>query len=564
MKKTTVCFAGLMLIFSILNCSRDDVQDLTQEAPLSFYCTPELYDLASEWAGVYSKLNPGVNIEVYSSAGALVPERLEGDGKLGFLSDEYDSALYAGSVWKVVVGRDVVVPVINAGNPFMDEIYLKGISPAALAMALKDPGTLKWGAILGNELSAPVSLYVLDDPAIQRGMSKFLGAGSFEMNGVAGSDPVDLVAMVQSDPYAIGICRITNVLDPFQKGLVDHVKLLPIDKNGNGTIDFKEDVYADMDLFSRGVWLGKYPRALASNIYSVSGTTPSGMHETAFLKWILTDGQVLLDNHGISDLESSERLASVKLIDGTGNPAPGDYAIPTEPNFFTAYFPMLLALAIVLAFLSIPGISYLRSRKSAGQASGRETRPVFDVGFVQSLPGLYYDKSHTWAFMDQDGLVRIGIDDFLQHVTGPLTRVKMMEAGQRIKKGKKVLSIIQDGKQLDICAPVSGTIREQNKLLNTNTTVLNSSPYSEGWVYKIEPAHWLSEIRFLIMGSGYREWLKTEFQRLKEFLTDTLRSDTVASAHVLQDGGELKDRILEDLGPEVWEDFQTNFIDQSA
>jgi hypothetical protein len=30
---------------------------------------------------------------------------------------------------------------------------------------------------------------------------------------------------------------------------------------------------------------------------------------------------------------------------------------------------------------------------------------------------------------------------------------------------------------------------------------------------------------------------------------------------MLQEGGELRDGILADLGPEVWEDFQTNFID---
>ncbi len=32
---------------------------------------------------------------------------------------------------------------------------------------------------------------------------------------------------------------------------------------------------------------------------------------------------------------------------------------------------------------------------------------------------------------------------------------------------------------------------------------------------------------------------------------------------ILQDGGQLTDNVLADLGPEVWEDFQTNFIDKS-
>jgi glycine cleavage system H lipoate-binding protein len=183
---------------------------------------------------------------------------------------------------------------------------------------------------------------------------------------------------------------------------------------------------------------------------------------------------------------------------------------------------------------------------------------------VKVAPGLYYDKTHTWAFMEKDGTVKVGIDDFLQRVTGPLTRVKMKSTGERVKKGKKVVSIIQDGKQLDICAPVSGTIKELNTRLSTESSLLNSSPYSDGWIYKIEPSNWIKEVQFLLMGNPYKKWIEKEFQRLKEFLTDTVRGENAAYARVLQDGGEIRDNILMDLGPEIWEDFQTNFMDVSS
>jgi hypothetical protein len=140
----------------------------------------------------------------------------------------------------------------------------------------------------------------------------------------------------------------------------------------------------------------------------------------------------------------------------------------------------------------------------------------------------------------------------------------MKSIGERIRKGRQVLSIIQNGKQLNVYAPISGTIKEQNKLLNENSSVINSSPYSEGWVYKIEPTNWLKEIQFLIMGKKYKVWLRSEFSRLKEFLTLSVKSENLEFAPVLQDGGEIKDGILSDLGPEVWEDFQTNFIDMSS
>jgi glycine cleavage system H lipoate-binding protein len=166
--------------------------------------------------------------------------------------------------------------------------------------------------------------------------------------------------------------------------------------------------------------------------------------------------------------------------------------------------------------------------------------------------------------MEKDGNVKIGLDDFLQHVTGRITNIKMKESGEKIRKGEKILSLIRNGKQLTIYAPVSGTIINHNTELIADSSIINSAPYSEGWVYLIEPKNWLREIQFMQMAENYKEWLQEEFIRLKDFLSTSMRSNEDVFAHViLQDGGALSDNVLADLGPEVWEDFQTNFIDIS-
>ena len=82
--------------------------------------------------------------------------------------------------------------------------------------------------------------------------------------------------------------------------------------------------------------------------------------------------------------------------------------------------------------------------------------------------GIYFDKTHTWAFLEENGVVRVGIDDFLQHITGKITRIKMKDPGKKVKKGDQILSIVQNGKQLNLYAPVSGTIVEQNVSLDVN------------------------------------------------------------------------------------------------
>jgi hypothetical protein len=66
------------------------------------------------------------------------------------------------------------------------------------------------------------------------------------------------------------------------------------------------------------------------------------------------------------------------------------------------------------------------------------------------------------------------------------------------------------------------------------------------------------------MAEKYKLHIKNEFSRLKDFLAVALKPDEEKYAlAILQDGGELRDGILSNLGPEVWEDFQTNFIDPS-
>ena len=67
------------------------------------------------------------------------------------------------------------------------------------------------------------------------------------------------------------------------------------------------------------------------------------------------------------------------------------------------------------------------------------------------------------------------------------------------------------------------------------------------------------------MADKYKTWLSGEFTRLKDFLVFAVQTNTPQTACVIyQDGGVLKDHILADLGPEIWEDFQAKFINTAS
>jgi glycine cleavage system H lipoate-binding protein len=220
----------------------------------------------------------------------------------------------------------------------------------------------------------------------------------------------------------------------------------------------------------------------------------------------------------------------------------------------------LIFAAFVLTVIGVDvTIQYMKSKKKTVHESNSQLLEVFDEQTVRIPKGIYFDKTHTWAFMNRNGKVEVGINDFLQNITGTPSRIEMKKTGDPVRKGDRLLTIIQDGKRLNIYSPVSGTVNAINERLINQPSLLNSAPYAEGWVYHIEPVNWFRETQFMLMADQTANWMKKEFSRLKDVLANAYAINKLAP--VMQDGGALKGHILENAGPEVWEEFQTNFID---
>jgi glycine cleavage system H lipoate-binding protein len=223
---------------------------------------------------------------------------------------------------------------------------------------------------------------------------------------------------------------------------------------------------------------------------------------------------------------------------------------------------VFILIAFVAICVSIDALVQFRKSKGTKVAVlSTIIQRTFNEKSISIPKGLYFDKTHTWAFMEKNGWVKLGIDDFLLHVTGPVNRLKMKKTGDKIIKGEALITIIQNGKQLTLYSPISGSIKSINNVLSNDAGLINSSPYNEGWLYEIEPMNWLRDVQFLFMQEKYMEWIKKEFSRLKDFFAVELKSSEVVLIPVMmQDGGELKDNVLADFGPEVWEDFQIKYL----
>jgi len=347
------------------------------------------------------------------------------------------------------IGHYAVVPIINAKNPLFDQIYLQGIKAEKLITLIKNPEKRNWNSLISGANNLPIHLYILDNEGIKSAISSFAGAGTISSGTLLIGTVEQLLTTVQKDIFAIGFCALTDVRDATTRDFSTSIKLLPIDKNKNGRLDSFENIYTNLAAFTRGVWLGKHPGALCGNIYAIAQSKPADKNTIDFLSWINQNGQKYLNNHGYSHLASIETRANADMFIN-----PEMLVNQTEKPLMalTWVLALLIVAAMVLVLFAI--LKFLKLRKSTEIDSDIEITPAFDNNSILAPKGLYFDKSHTWAFMEIDGNVKIGLDDFMQHVTGPITRIKMREPGEKIIKGKKILTIIQKRQQQSITPPI--------------------------------------------------------------------------------------------------------------
>ncbi|MFC1549031.1 glycine cleavage system protein GcvH [Candidatus Omnitrophota bacterium] len=119
---------------------------------------------------------------------------------------------------------------------------------------------------------------------------------------------------------------------------------------------------------------------------------------------------------------------------------------------------------------------------------------------------LKYTKEHEWVRIDGDKAI-IGITDHAQSALGDITFIELPEKGKDIKQSEGI-SILESVKAAsDIYAPLSGTIEEVNESLESSPEIINSSPYEDGWICKINMAN-VSEQDKLMDAGMYEQFLK--------------------------------------------------------
>lgn len=168
--------------------------------------------------------------------------------------------------------------------------------------------------------------------------------------------------------------------------------------------------------------------------------------------------------------------------------------------------------------------------------------------------GVFISEDHTWSSFEPNGLVRIGIDDFVQKIIGTIDDMVLPEIGKKVKKGETLFTLIQGDRKANFLSPISGVVRYQNANLADNINLISIKPYEHGWLCYLEATNLGEDIKSLRIGADAVTWYKNEIDRYINMInTFSSKPDEQESIHRTNQEFTL-------MSDKVWKEFTKTFL----
>ena len=97
---------------------------------------------------------------------------------------------------------------------------------------------------------------------------------------------------------------------------------------------------------------------------------------------------------------------------------------------------------------------------------------------------LRYAETHEWIKVESD-TGTVGITDHAQNELTDIVYVDPPKVGAAVTAGQAAAVVESVKAASDIYSPVDGEVVEINEALSGNPSLVNTSPYEDGWLFKV-------------------------------------------------------------------------------
>lgn len=131
----------------------------------------------------------------------------------------------------------------------------------------------------------------------------------------------------------------------------------------------------------------------------------------------------------------------------------------------------------------------------------------------------FYHRGHTWARLERDGTVLVGLDDLGKRLLGQPDKLLLPKPGRRVHANGAAFQVRRRNAKVRVLSPVDG------KVVETGSA-------ERGWYLRVKPeSKNVKAFQHLLRGAEIKPWILREMERLQLALT------AEGAAPALADGG---------------------------
>ncbi len=142
---------------------------------------------------------------------------------------------------------------------------------------------------------------------------------------------------------------------------------------------------------------------------------------------------------------------------------------------------------------------------------------------------MFISDNHTWASIEQNGIINVGIDDLAVKIIGGIDDVNLPNIGMNVKSGNPLFNVKIGNRTISFLSPVSGRILETNNELSENLELLKINAYDKNWLCKIDAENLDEELKNLKIGKAAVVLYQDDIDKCKkivaESVTDSKKGD---------------------------------------
>ncbi len=218
----------------------------------------------------------------------------------------------------------------------------------------------------------------------------------------------------------------------------------------------------------------------------------------------------------------------------------------------------MVAIFVVILFLFFVSLDFVVLKFQ------NKPHPAFEKIFPEylSLPNdisvpndVLFSPGHTWIKQNKNGLVNIGLDEFVLKALGMIPIKNCSAINEEIKRGDVLFEGELGNKKINFISPIDGVV----KSINTNFISKEKYDPYKNWGVQLQPKNFDNKQTKFFSGNEAFEWMKNEFTKLENFLINYQNKKELAGL-TMYDGGTISQDAVSDLSDVQIELFEKEFL----